>query len=123
MRKYLDENEVNTHLNLGRTVEVFLGRINEDKEIISYLTLSKTKEQKIEVTYIEHYDEGNLEFLDLYSFSYVDPDMDFETNHFDNTEKAIKYIKERFRLGKINFVNAGIIQDEYAELLKAEGHS
>jgi hypothetical protein len=123
MRKYLDENEVNTYLNLGRTVEVFLGRINEDKEIISYLALSKTKEQKIEVTYIEHYDEGNLEFLDLYSFSYVEPDMDFEMNHFDNTDKAIRHIKERFRLGKINFVNAGIIQDEYAELLKAEAHS
>jgi hypothetical protein len=123
MRKYLDEKEVNTLLNLGKTVEVFLGRINEDKEVIGYLTLSKTKEEKIEVIYIQHYDDGNLEFLDLYSFSYVDPDMDFETNYFDNTEKAIKYIQERFLLGKINFVNAGIIQVEYAELLKSEGHS
>jgi len=123
MSKYLDEQEVNTYLNLGRAVEVFLGRINEDKEVISYLTLSKTKEDKINVTYIEHYDEGSLEFLDLYAFSYVDPDMNCEANHFDSTEIAIKYIQERFQLNKIHFVNEGIIQDEYAELLKSEGRN
>jgi hypothetical protein len=123
MGRYLDNQTVKTYLNLGKTIEVFLGRISDNREIISFLEFKKTNTNNIEVTYIEVYDEGNLEFLDLYSFSFVDPDMNFEKFNFENIDSAIEFIRDKFKLNEIKFVNAGIIQDEYADLLKSEGRS
>jgi hypothetical protein len=123
MTKYLDRQTVNTYLNLGRTIEVFLGRICENKQIIRYLSFEKLSNGKIEVTLLEHYDEGNIDLLDIYSFTYVDPDMDFKTFLFDNIDNAIDFISDEFSLNEIKFINAGMIQDEYAELLKFEGRN
>jgi hypothetical protein len=121
MRRYLDSNEANTYLNLGRTIEVFLGRIMEDKEVISYLTLLRKADGHIEMQLIDHYDEGNLEYTDIYDFSYVDPDMSFETINFGNLEQCKDFIRKRFHLDEIGFVNAGLCQEEYADLIKEEG--
>lgn len=123
MKKYIDKQTVSTYLNLGKTIEVFLGRISNDKSIICYLDIVRTKDTDIELTYYEVYDEGNLEFLDLYSFSSVDPDMDFETYRFDHIDRVIEFIHERFKVTEIKFVNAGIIQNEYEDLLISEGRS
>ena len=98
MGRYIDRHTIDTYLNLGKTLEVFLGRINSDKTILSYLELIKNADDKIQVTLIEHYDEGNLNFLDIYDFSYVDSDAEFLTMKFDNVEKAIEGIKTRFQL-------------------------
>ena len=123
MSEYLDKQTVKTYLNLGKTIEIFLGRISEDKEIISYLDLQKTKSGELELTYYELYDEGSLEYLDLYSFSFVDPDMNFETYNFENIDLVIEFIRDRYKINDIKFVNAGLIQDEYRELLKSEGRN
>lgn len=120
MRRYLNQTETNTHLNLGKTIEVFLGRILDDKNIISYLGLTKEND-KIKVERIDHYDEGSLDFIDLYAFSYVDPNMEFETNNFNNINETVEFIRTKFNITEVKFLNAGIIQDEYADLIKSEG--
>ena len=121
MGRYIDKQQINTYLNLGKTIEVFLGRINIDRAVLSYLELTKTKNNKIQLTIFEHYDEGNLNWLDIYDFSYIDPDEEFETIEFDDIENAIEEIKARFQLNEVKFVNQGVIQDEYKDLLKLEG--
>ena len=120
MSKYLDSQTVDAYLNLGKTIEVFLGRISDDNEIISYLDLQKTKSGDLQVTYYEHYDEGSLDILDLYSFSFVDPDMNFENYTFQNIDLVTEYIRNRYKLNEVKFVNVGVIQNEYEELLKSE---
>ena len=121
MGRYIDKQQINTYLNLGKTIEVFLGRINIDRTVLSYLELTKTKNTKIQLTIFEHYDEGNLNWLDIYDFSYIDPDEEFETIEFDDVENAIEEIKARFQLDEVKFVNQGVIQDEYRDLLNLEG--
>ena len=119
MRRYLILPEVESALNRGKSVEVFLGRINEDPEIISWLSIEKSG-RYIVVTQYDVYDEGDVEFIDIYSFSYVDPDMDFEEYSFDDLDEAVAFIKTRFNLNEINIVNAGVVQEEYRDLLIRE---
>lgn len=122
MGRYIGRQLIDTYLNLGKTIEVFLGRINVDKTIISYLELTKNTDNKIQVTLYDHYDEGDLNWLDIYDFSYVDIDEEFEVMQFDNIENTIEGIKTRFQLNEVKFVNQGVSQDEYSDLLKSEGH-
>ena len=121
MNRSLSEIEIETLINLGKTVEAFLGRINEDKEIVSWIDLRKTKKGRVKLTYHEVYDEGSLEWLDLYAFTLVDPDMDVETYKFDSVQDALKFIKEKYNVHEPKFLNSGVIQDEYKKLLISEG--
>ena len=121
MGKYLNKQELKTILNLGKTVEVFLGRIHEDPQILTHLAVSKTDNNNLKVVIIDSYDEGNSEFTDIYEFSFVNPDMDFETHNFEDIDKTIDFIKAKFKLNEIKFINEGICQDEYVELLNSEG--
>jgi len=99
----------------------FLEKISDDNEIISWIDLQKTKDDRVIVTYYEVFDEGNLDWLDLYASSFVDPDMDFETNEFDTIEEATNYIKEKYQLTEPKFLIRGRIQTEYEKLLISEG--
>ncbi|KAA5539653.1 hypothetical protein [Adhaeribacter rhizoryzae] len=121
MTRYLTEQEIGTLLNLSKTIEVFFGRNKEDNEIISWVDLQKGKNNRIQVNYYEVYDEGSLDWLDLYAFSFVDPDKYFETEEFKNIEDAVKHIKEKYNMPEPKFLNRGGIQDEYEKLLIAEG--
>lgn len=123
MNRNLIQQEVEALLNSGKAVEVFLGRISDDNEIISWLDLQKTKGNLVEVTYYEVYDKGSLEWLDLYAFSFVDPDMEFESNQFETVEEAIRFIKGKYKLTKPKFLTRGAIQTEYENLLIAEGRN
>ena len=123
MNKYLDLTTVQSYLNLGKTMEVFLGRISEDKEVISYIDLKRTESGEFEINHYELFDEGGLEFVDLYSFSSFDPDMGFETHTFDSIDLVIEFIHDISKLNEIKFLNAGLIQDEYKKLLISEGRS
>jgi hypothetical protein len=120
MTRYLDKNTASQYLNLGKTIEIFLGRDPADNEIVSYLSFTKTPNTKIEIQKIDHCDEGDLDFVDIYSFSYADPDMTFETFYSDDIDSAISLLKSKFQLTDIKFVIAGLIQDEYLDLLKIE---
>jgi hypothetical protein len=121
MTEYLSPQEISPLLNTGKTIEVFLGRSNDDNEIISWVDFQKIKNGLYEVTYYEVYDEGSLEWLDLYAFSFVDPDMEFEINRFENVEDAIGFIKKRYTSTEPKFLKIGGIQNEYEKLLISEG--
>lgn len=123
MSRYINRPYLNTYLSLGKFVEVFLGRINADKNILSYLEIKQIKSSKIQISIIEHYDEGCLDWVDIYGFSYVRPYEECERIEFSNTEKAIEFIQMRFQLKEIKFMNQGIIQEEYKDLLTLEGRT
>jgi hypothetical protein len=120
MGRYLKIDAANLYLNLGKTIEVFLGRVHDDKRIITYLLLTKSG-TKIKLQVFDHYDEGNLECIDIYTFPYVDLDLDFETHYMSNLEEVIEFIKSRFNQHTVTFVNRGKSQHEYEDMLLTEG--
>jgi hypothetical protein len=114
--KYLTEIEIRTLINLGKTVEIFLGHSTDNNEIISWISLTKEKTGQIEVSAHSVFDEGDTENLDIYSFSPVDPDEYFETRQFSSLDEALIFIKDSYKLPDLRFVNQGIIQGQYKEL-------
>lgn len=118
--RYLTEIEITTLLNLGRTLELFLGPSRDDNNVINWIGICKGTQGTIELSTYSVFDEGDIEHLDLYSFSSVDPDSDFETIEFPSLESALTFIRDKYRLTALRFVNRGMIQDEY-KTLKEKG--
>ncbi|MBA4369540.1 MAG: hypothetical protein C0403_18085 [Desulfobacterium sp.] len=120
---YLSEEQVIQQLSSGRSIEQWIGHKNEtDYRLIKWLRIDREKTNEYSVTSFEVFDEGNFDFLDIYEFSPLEPDLPYgEITTFDTKEKALDFaLKERS--AKINeFVGKGIIQDVYAEFLRKEG--
>ena len=114
--RYLTEIEITTLLNLGKTLEFFLGPSHEDNDVINWIDICKGIRGTIELSTYSVFDEGNIDHIDLYSFSAVDPDNDFETIEFQTLDSALTFIKDKYRLADLRFVNRGMIQDEYKSL-------
>ena len=85
--------------------------------------MTKNIDDLIETKLFDHYDEGDLNYTDIYDFSYVDPDMNFETNTFESIDQCVEFIQTKFHINHIRFVNEGISQDEYADFIRNEGLS
>jgi hypothetical protein len=119
MGRYLKIDAAKLYLNLGKTIEVFLGRVREDKRIITYLVLTKYGTQ-IKVQVFDHYDERNQESTDIYIFPPIAHDLD-ETYFMRNIEEVIDFIQMKFQQHSVNFVNRGKCQHEYEDMLLTEG--
>jgi hypothetical protein len=111
-RRYLSIKEVYGALNRGKIIEAFLGSFeNDNKKCIRWITIKKVNNEIVGNIW-ESYDEGSSEYLDIYSFSPVNGEWDTPSNTIscNNIENLINI----FSNFKFNFVNAGVIQDEYA---------
>jgi hypothetical protein len=117
--KYLADIEIRTLTNLGKTLEIFLGP-TDNGEIINWISLSKRKNGQIEVSTHSVFDEGDIDHLDIYSFTPVDPDNYFETREFSTLDQALTFLRNNYKLTELRFVNQGVTQDEY-KLLKKKG--
>src|SRR5689334_8801684 len=115
--KYLTEIEIRTLINLGKTLEMFFGQTADNSEIINWVSLSNLKTGQIEVSIHSVFDEGDIDNLDIYSFTPVDSDNYFETKEFSTLDEALKFLRDNYQLIDLRFVNQGVIQDEY-KLLK-----
>jgi hypothetical protein len=67
--KYLTEIEIRTLISLGKTLELFLGHPTDNKEILNWVSLTKGRNGQIDVSTYSVYDEGDIENLDIYSFT------------------------------------------------------
>jgi hypothetical protein len=114
--KYLTEIEIRTLINLGKTLEIFLGRPADNNEIINWISLTKNGTEQIELSIHSVFDEGNIDQLDIYSFVPVAPDELFQTKEFSTLDEALTFIRDSHKLTDLKFANQGIIQDEYKRL-------
>ena len=120
---YLTENQIASQLNLGRSVEQWLGHKNENEyRLIKWLRIDCEKMGHFSVTCFEVFDEGFHASLDIYSFSALDPDYPYgDIITFDKKEDALNYAQNSCGAFSNKFVGAGVIQDIYAEFLRQEG--
>ena len=112
---YLENSQLITYLRLGKRIEQWLGT-TKDKEdiIIKWLTIEPEKDGTYTVTYLEVFDEGNEDFLDIYEFSTPDPDLAFgKTDSLASYEEAMEFSRQRYGCRDDKFVTAGQIQEEY----------
>ena len=123
--KYLDKNQIETNLKTGKAIEQWIGHYQEsDYTILQWLRIDKERSNEFSVSYFEVFDDGDKEFLDIYSFSSADANEPYgRINSFENFQIAL-YFAEKFYAASIaRYVNAGMIQDEYQSYVESKGTS
>lgn len=117
---YLEQEQLKSNLNLGKSVEQWLGtETGNEYIIIKWLRVDKEADGNYTVTYIECFDEGNEDFADVYEFSTLDPDYPFGiTSSFSSIADAIDFSVENYGASYSKFVSEGMIQEEYINYFK-----
>ncbi|MFV0595518.1 hypothetical protein [Shewanella sp.] len=114
-RRYLTIEEANSALHRGKLVEIFIGGFTlNDERCIRWASFAKT-EKGISGSLWEVYDQGSEDYLDIYTFDsptgeYHEP---VKVVHSENIENATKELG----ISSLNFVNQGVVQDEYGSYL------
>jgi len=113
--RYLNKDEIQSRLRLGKSVEQWLGVVQEaDYTILRWLSIDKGSDESFSVAYFESFDEGNEDFLDIYAFSLVDPDEPFGVIHtFSSVADALEFAAVTFKASPNKYISAGVIQEEY----------
>ena len=116
---YLQNEQLRTNLSLGKTVEQWLGYKQEDDYIVlRWISIEKESNDEYSVAYIESFDEGSEDFLDIYEFSTLDPDEPFGiVTTFSTADEAISFSLDEYGAKIDMFVNVGMIQEEYRTYL------
>ena len=120
-RRYLTLEEAESSLNRGKSIECFLGACDRNgKPGVRWLSASRRRKE-IHLSIFESADIGSDEFLDLYAFGPLDPELEKDEPDeklvFENFGKFLSEIEARFPTSTSRLVNDGIIQDEYADFI------
>ena len=120
MGRYLNIEQLNANIRLGKSVEQWLGyTVEKDYTILKWLRIDKEKSGQYSVAYIECFDDGDENFIDIYEFSTIDPDELYGTiNTFDSVEEVLHFAFDTYDALSDKFVSAGMIQEEYRDYLK-----
>ncbi|MCW8313847.1 hypothetical protein K7A41_21650 [Sphingobacterium sp. InxBP1] len=115
MMRYLNEDEIQSRLRLGKSVEQWLGVVQEaDYTILRWISIYKETNRSFSVAYFESFDEGNEDFLDIYSFSLVDPDEPFGVIHiFSSVADALEFAETTYKVSPHKYTASGMLQEEY----------
>ena len=121
MSNYLTQEQLKAGLNAGKGIEQWLGHYEEDGEtILKWLRIYPEKDD-YNVMYVECYDQGNPEFLDIYVFTVVDPDEPYGViSTFPTIEDALAFSASEYSALKDHFVGNGKIQEEYLNYLNSK---
>jgi len=119
--KYLSSEQLKTNLSLGRSIEQWLShQKHDDYTILKWLRIDKEKDSTYSVSYMECFDEGDEDFLDIYEFAPVDPDEPFTINSFITINEALIFAIDKYQVSESRFVSTGMIQEEYKGYLIAK---
>lgn len=120
MIQYLTDDQIRTRLKLGKSVEQWLGYLQEDNYIIlKWLRIDREKDKSFSVVYFESFDEGNEDFMDIYAFSLVDPDKPFGVIHiFPGIVDALEFANFTYKSSSHRYISAGMIQEEYRDYME-----
>jgi hypothetical protein len=112
-RRYLALDEAESALNRGKSVEVFLGGfVYESKKCIRWASFVKSTAGVCGSLW-EAFDQGSSDYVDIYTF-------DSPSGEYDEPKKIIEApsleaAARELGIKNLNFVNQGIVQDEYAQ--------
>lgn len=122
MMNYLNLEQLKSILIVGKAIEQWLGYSNEEDYIIlKWIRIDPEKGGHFTVSYFESFDEGNIDFVDIYEFSTLDPDVPFGiSNTFSTIEEAINFSIKEYNAALDKFVSAGMIQEEYIIYLNSK---
>lgn len=92
-------------------MEMYLGKSNDDS--ISWIDVQRVRGGVFQLNIYSVFDDGDVDRLDVYDFSPVDPDKPFEVYEFESLDLLMNYIKVKYNFDSHRFVSEGMIQEEY----------
>jgi hypothetical protein len=121
--KFLLEGQTLSQLISGRAVEQWLGHDDHGRyRVIRWIRIDPGKDRKFNVALFESFDDGTLNFLDVYAFERVDPDaLSGTIAVFDSAELAVQFAVVEYGAKMDRFVGSGCIQDLFADFLEEYG--
>lgn len=120
-RRYLTPSEAEAAIKRGKPVECFLGSCQRDSKPGIKWFSARAAGNGIKVSVYETADLGNEEFIDVYEFGPLNPDLEFEESDeiicFSSFTEFYSGIESKFSGSTSRLVNEFIIQDEYADYI------
>ncbi len=114
-RRYLAIEEAKSAIKRGKEVEVFLGGcVKTGQKCIRWASFGLNDNNYIGKVW-ESFDEGEENFLDVYSFSPASGEWDVPVNQAASSE--FEEVLKELGCPSDKLVNYGVVQDEYAEHL------
>lgn len=116
-RRYLTAQEAKETLRRGKSVEIFLGGFEFNSEKCIRWASFNAEESGVIASLWESYDQGSPDYIDIYTFDSPSGEYDEPVRvvHSDCVENAAKELE----ITQLNFVNQGVIQDEYLSYLES----
>lgn len=120
--RYLTIQQFQTNLSLGKSIEQWLSYEDKiDYTILKWLRIDKEKDSTYSVSCIESFDDGGDDYIDIYSFSPINPDEPYIIDNFKSIYEAVKFAIDAYSASDSKFVSAGMIQEEYNYLDRRSG--
>jgi hypothetical protein len=120
-RRYLTSSEAEAAMNRGKSVECFLGTCQRNSNPGIKWFCAREVGNGIKVSVYETADLGSAEFIDVYEFGPLNPDLEFEdpdeTIEFSSFAEFYSGIENKFSGSTSRLVNEFLIQDEYADYI------
>lgn len=125
MNRYLHEQEARARLSLGKSIAQFLGyEVTPNYTVLKWLTLGRGDDNAFVVCYHETEDEGDENYLDIFSFAELDEDEPYGvTTEFDTVEDVLSFARSSYEASDQRYVVESVLQDEYADYLRARRNS
>ncbi len=119
-RRYLTTDEVLSNLKVGKKIDCFLGGIKSNNiDAIRWLSIS-FKENEYNAEVWESLDQGNQDYLDLYTFEGANGEYDIPVEKIKNRSFESLMTELILKFGDINekLCNSGMIEEEYSDYIK-----
>ena len=120
-RRYLSVSEAQNALSRGKSIEAFIGSCCRDNSKgIKWASIRYRNDTFITSIY-ETADLGDEDYLDIYSFGPLNPELDYEEADlefkYSSFESTLSYLELQFPGLSKKLVNEFVIQDEYKDYI------
>jgi hypothetical protein len=125
-RRYLRPDEAKSAIHRGRAVECFIGACQRDaRQGVRWFSIRASEDKSAFVLRgYETADLGSTEYLDLYEFGPLNPDLELDEPDeevlFDDFNLLLQALDTRFPGSSTKLVNEGVVQDEYLAFKSAQ---
>jgi hypothetical protein len=116
-RRYLTTQEADSALRRGKSVEIFLGGFEfKGDRYIRWASFTVSGDV-VTGNMWEALDQGSEDYVDVYTFE--SPSGEYDEPVKVVTSKNIEGAANHLGIKELNFVNSGVVQDEYLSYLKS----
>ena len=116
--RYLLPEQLRANLSLGKPVEQWLPPWqHDDYVVLRRVGIHKEKSTRYTTSCVECFDDGDVNFIDIYEFSPLQPGEPEVLTSFDSVDESLQFVIKTYDASAEKFMTAGMIQEGYKTYL------